>query len=328
MENITIAVDAMGGDDAPKAIIDGAVRAVCAYADFNVLLVGREQEIHACLTANASYNIIKPRIEVLNASEVIEMTEAPTVAIKQKKDSSMVVGMKAVKEGKAVGFVSAGNTGALLTGATLIIGRSPGIKRPALGTMLPNRNGFTLLIDSGANMDAKPPYLLQYAQLGSDYVRKVKGISAPKVGLVNVGTEKEKGNTLAKEAYELLSQSNDINFIGNVEAREIPVGAVDVAVCDAFVGNVLLKYTEGLSMALMGIIKDELMAQPISKIGALLAKPAFKNVKKRFDYREIGGAPFLGLKSLVVKAHGSSDAVAIQHAIKRCIEFTHAGNVY
>jgi glycerol-3-phosphate acyltransferase PlsX len=318
MKPITVAIDAMGGDHAPGSIVEGAVRAVLVYPDVQLLLVGREDEINACLSRYTPQD----RISVLHASEVIDMNEVPTTAIKRKKDSSMVVGMKSVKEGKAGGFVSAGNTGALLTGATLIIGRSEGIERPALGTMLPNRRGFTLLIDSGANMDAKPSYLLQFAQMGSDYFRKIMGVASPKVGLVNVGAEKEKGNALSKETYVLLEQAENINFTGNVEARDIPAGAVDVAVCDGFIGNVVLKYTEGLSSAILGIIKEELTAQTITKIGALLAKPAFKNIKKRFDYREIGGAPFLGLKSLVVKAHGSSDAVAIRHAIKRCIEFS------
>jgi glycerol-3-phosphate acyltransferase PlsX len=307
----------MGGDDAPQAIVDGAVLAARAYPQAGLLLAGREEAIKACLSKHGAVS----GIEILHASETIDMTETPTTAIKRKKDSSMVVGLKAVKEGRADGFVSAGNTGALLAGATLIIGRMEGIERPALGAMVPNRKGFTLLIDSGANMDAKPSYLLQFAQLGSEYVRKTLGIASPRVGLVNVGAEEEKGNTLAKEAYALLKQADNINFAGNVEAREIPSGAVDIAVCDAFVGNVVLKYTEGLSKNILDIIKEELMAQAITKLGALLAKPAFGRIKKRFDYRQIGGAPFLGLKSLVVKAHGSSDAVAIQHAILRCIEF-------
>jgi glycerol-3-phosphate acyltransferase PlsX len=321
---MTIAIDAMGGDHAPVAVVDGAVLAASAYPEVALILVGREDIINTRLNSFGGH----PRITVLGASEVIEMNEAPVTAIRRKKDSSMVIGMKAVKEGKADGFVSAGNTGALLTGATLIIGRQENVERPALGTMLPNRRGFTLLIDSGANMDAKPSYLLQFAQMGSDYVRRTAGVAQPKVGLVNVGAEEEKGNALVKEAYALLKQSDDINFIGNLEARDIPAGAVDVAVCDGFVGNVVLKYTEGLSSALFGIIKEELTAQTITKIGAYLAKPAFKRLKERFDYREIGGAPFLGLKSLVVKAHGSSDALAIKNAIKQCIIYAQKENSY
>jgi glycerol-3-phosphate acyltransferase PlsX len=257
-------------------------------------------------------------VSVLHAEEVIETSEVPTTAIKRKKNSSLVVGLNAVKNGGADAFVSAGSTGALLTGATVIIGRLEGIERPALGTMLPNKTGFTLLIDSGANVDAKPSYLLQFAQIGSDYVRRTLGIASPRVGLINVGAEEEKGNELVKAAYPLLKESG-LNFIGNLEAREIPMGAADVAVCDAFVGNVVLKYTEGFAKAMMDMIKEELMSSTLSKLGALMAKGAFKNLKKRFDYREIGGAPFLGLKALVVKAHGSSDALAVSSAITQCV---------
>jgi len=232
------------------------------------------------------------------------------------------VGLKHVKEGHADGFVSAGSTGALLTGATVIIGRKPGVERPALGTLLPNaKGGLTLLLDSGANMDAKPSYYLQFAQMGSEYMQKSMGIQNPKVGLVNVGTEEEKGNEAVKEAYALLKAA-DLNFVGNVEGREIPSGEIDVAVCDGFVGNVALKLTEGLSKSLMGMIKEELKSGLLSKIGAFLSMGAFRKLKKRFDYREVGGAPFLGLNALVIKAHGSSDALAIKNAIGQCIRFS------
>lgn len=313
---VTIAVDAMGGDNAPSAVVEGTLLAA-RDMDVRLLLVGRENDIQAEIARFGA----NPRVTVLPASEVIETHETPTTAIRQKKDSSLVVGLRAVKEKQADAFVSAGNTGALLTGATVIIGRSEGVERPALGTMLPNQKGFTLLIDSGANMDAKPSYLAQFAVMGSAYVRKTAHIDKPRVGLINVGAEKEKGNNLAKEAYALLEQA-DINFVGNVEARDIPLGAVDVAVCDAFVGNVVLKYTEGFAKGMMEIIKEELTAGWVSKIGALMAKGAFKNLKKRFDYTEIGGAPFLGLQALVVKAHGSSDAKAISNAIRQCVKYT------
>jgi glycerol-3-phosphate acyltransferase PlsX len=312
----TIAVDAMGGDNAPSATVEGAVKAAERFANAKIILVGREGEVQAELAKFPS----NPRVSILHAEEVIETGEVPTTAIKRKKNSSLVVGLNAVKSGVANAFVSAGSTGALLTGATVIIGRSEGIERPALGTMIPNKAGFTLLIDSGANVDAKPSYLLQFAQIGSDYVRRVRGIANPRVGLINVGAEEEKGNELAKAAFPLLKESG-LNFVGNLEAREIPMGAVDVAVCDAFVGNVILKYTEGFAKAMMDMIKEELKSTTVSKVGALMAKGAFKNLKKRFDYREVGGAPFLGLKALVVKAHGSSDGLAFMSAIGQCVNF-------
>lgn len=315
---ITVAVDAMGGDNAPAAIVAGALLAA-KNTEIRIILVGREKDIQAEIAKHSP----NPRVSILHAEDVIETHETPTTAIRQKKNSSLVMGLHAVKDKQADAFVSAGNTGALLTGATVIIGRSEGIERPALGTMLPNKKGFTLLIDSGANVDAKPSYLAQFAVMGSEYVRKTLHIEKPRVGLINVGAEKEKGNALAKEAYALLEQT-EVHFIGNVEAREIPEGAVDVAVCDAFVGNVVLKYTEGFAKAMMEMIKEELTADPLSKLGALIAKGGFRKLKKRFDYTEIGGAPFLGLKALVVKAHGNSDAKAISNAIRQCVIYTEA----
>ena len=317
MNPIVIALDAMGGDNAPVAIVQGAALAV-AEMPVNILLVGREEVIHAELAKLTTPH--DQRISVLHAPDVIETHEVPTTAIRRKRDSSLVVGLKAVSGGQAAAFVSAGSTGALLTGATVKVGRAPGIERPALGALLPCRDGFTFLVDCGANVDCKPFYLLQFAQMGSAYMTKALGIDKPKVGLINIGAEKEKGNMLVKEAYELLENS-DLNFVGNVEARDVPLGAVDVAVCDAFVGNVVLKYTEGMAKGLLGMVKDELMADPVSKMGALLAKGAFKRIKKRLDYDEIGGAPFLGLNALVVKAHGSANAKAIKGAIRQCVKF-------
>lgn len=325
-----IAVDAMGGDYAPGVAVLGALKAVAEIRDVSILLVGRQDEIEAELAKANSTKSLKEgsdgsfaagAISILHAPDVIGPDEIPTTAIRRKKGSSIVVGLRAVKEGQAAAFVSAGSTGALLTGATVVIGRAEGIERPALGAMLPHRSGFTFLIDCGANVDCKPIYLDQFAKMGSDYMRHVRGIERPKVGLINIGTEQEKGNTLVKEAYTLMERSaaaGEFNFVGNVEARDVPNGAVDVAVCDAFVGNVILKYTEGLAKGLMGMVKDELMADPVSKIGALISKGAFNRLKKRLDYDEIGGAPFLGLKNLVVKAHGSSNAKAICGAIRQC----------
>ena len=316
MAGISIAVDAMGGDNAPKEIIKGAVEAL-ADKRVHILLVGKEDVIKNELSA---YGSLSDRVKIINAASVIGNDEQPTSAIRQKKDSSIAVGLKLLNDGQAGAFVSAGATGALLTGATLLVGRVKGVERPALGTLLPNEKGFSLLIDSGANVDAKPVYLRQFAEMGSIYMENVMNIKKPRVGLLNIGAEREKGNMLTKEAYGLL-ESADINFVGNVEARDVPLGAADVVVCDAFTGNVLLKYTEGFARAVLGMIKKELMASPTAKIGALLAKGAFANLKKSFDYREVGGAPFLGLKALVVKAHGSSDAKAFRSAINLCTEF-------
>jgi len=314
--NLTIAVDAMGCDLGPSVVVDGALQALEIYPSVKLILVGQEDVIRYELAKHKE----SKQISILHAPEIITPDEVPTTAIRRKKDSSLVMGLGSVKEGKASGFVSAGSTGALLTGATVIVGRKKGVERPALGTPIPTAKGFTLLLDCGANMDCKPSYLVQFGEIGSEYMKRALGVVNPKVGLINVGTEDEKGNAATKEAFSLLKESG-LNFVGNIEGREIPNGVVDVAVCDGFVGNVMLKFMEGLSKTLMGMIKEELMSSTISKIGALLAKGAFGNVKKRFDYREVGGAPFLGLNSLVVKAHGSSDAFAMKNAIIKCIDF-------
>lgn len=312
MSQLTIAVDTMGGDLGPSAVVEGALQAAKEFPDVNLVLVGPQDILRTELAKKGA------TLEIIHAPEFIEVNESPTVAIKQKKESSMVVGLKALREGKAGGFVSAGSTGALLTGVFTFVKRQPGIQRPALCTLLPTKKGHVLLLDCGANAEVKPSYLLQFGQMGADYMQKCMGIKNPRVGLINIGAEKEKGTPIYKEAYTLLEASN-LNFVGNIEGRGVPAGEVDVAVCDGFVGNIVLKLTEGLSKTLMSMIKDELMSSTISKMGALLAKGAFGNLKKRFDYREVGGAPFLGLTSLVVKAHGSSDALAIKNAIRQCI---------
>ena len=314
MNKLTIIVDVMGSDLGPSAVIEGAVQASQEFADVALVLVGDENIIKKELADKAS------SFEILHAPEVIGFDEQPTVAIKQKKNASMVVGLKHLKAGNAQGFVSAGSTGALLVGVFSFIKRQAGIQRPALCALLPTKTGFTLLLDCGANAEVKPSYLLQFGQLGAEYMQNCMGVANPRVGLVNIGTEKEKGTPLLQEAYELLENSG-LNFVGNIEGRSIPAGDVDVAVCDGFVGNVVLKLTEGLSKTLLGMIKEELTSSVLSFIGAVLAKGAFRRLKKRFDYREVGGAPFLGLESLVVKAHGSSDALAIKNAIKQCINF-------
>ncbi len=312
MDNVKIAVDAMGGDNAPFEIVKGAVEAVNEFGS-NIILVGPQETVEKEL---AKYTFDKSKISIKNATEVISTDESPTNAIRRKKDSSIVVGLNLVKNGEASAFVSAGSTGAVLTGGTFIIGRIKGIERPALGTCLPTVSGFTFLLDSGANVDCKSTYLLQFAKMASVYVEHVMGVNNPTVGLINIGAEKEKGNALTKETYELL-EGSELNFIGNVEPRDIPFQKADVLVCDGFAGNTVLKFAEGLSSALISIIKDEITAGLYKIPAAFLIKP-FKNIKKRFDSEEVGGAPFLGLKSLVVKAHGSSKAKGIKNAIKQC----------
>ncbi|MEY8320369.1 phosphate acyltransferase PlsX [Lachnospiraceae bacterium 46-61] len=314
-KEIKIAVDAMGGDNAPYEIVKGAVESVNEQ-QAHVILVGHQQVIEQELK---KYNYDKNYIEIVPATEVISTEESPTQAIRRKKDSSMVVGLNLVKQKKADAFVSAGSTGALLTGALFIVGRIKGVERPVLGTCLPNKKSFTFLVDSGANVDCKAKYIEQFAKMASVYVENMYHIANPTVGLVNIGAEKEKGDALTKEAYELLEKT-DLNFIGNIEPRDIPFGKADIIVCDGFLGNTILKLSEGLSMALLGIIKEEITTGYYKFAAAALKKP-FRNIKKRFDADEIGGAPFLGLQSLVVKAHGSSNAKAIKNAIKQCILF-------
>ena len=318
-KRIIVALDAMGGDYAPVETVKGAVEAV-KELNVDIKLVGPEDVVKAEL---AKYEYDKERIAVVHASEVIGTDEVPTMAIRRKKDSSLVVALNLVKKGEADAIVSAGSTGALLTGALLIVGRLPGVERPALGTCLPNKKGFSFLIDSGANVDCKPKYLEQFAKMGSVYVEHVFGIQEPKVALVNIGAEKEKGNALAKETYELLEQAEDINFTGNIEPRNIPFGEADVIVCDGFVGNTILKLSEGLAKTMIDIIKAEI-TKGAYKIAAAALKTPFRNVKKFMDSDEIGGAPFIGLKSLVVKAHGSSNAKAFKNAVRQCVLFTEA----
>jgi glycerol-3-phosphate acyltransferase PlsX len=315
--SVVIAIDAMGGDNAPQEVVKGVVEASKVFK-YKMALVGKKELIDAELS---KYRYDKKKITVVNATEVIETGEVPTAAIKKKKDSSMVVGLNMLKRGEATAFISAGNTGALLTGATVIVGRIKGVERPALGTVLPGEHGPTMLIDAGANVDAKPNYLKQFALMGSIYMENMEGIKNPKVGLINIGTEEEKGNALVKETYEILKKDKKINFAGNLEARDIPDGNVQVAVCDAFVGNVVLKLMEGFGMSMLKRIKREITADIFSKIGAVMAIGAFKRIKSFYDYKDKGGAPFLGLKALVVKAHGSSDAASVKGAISQCVKF-------
>jgi len=309
----------MGGDYAPKEIIKGAVLAIQDRQDINIILVGKEDVIRNELNG---YDYDKKRIIIINAEEVITNDEAPVMAIRRKKNSSVVVALNLVKNGEADAFVSAGSTGAVLAGGQLIVGRIEGVERPPLAPLIPTITGVSLLIDCGANVDARPSHLVQFAKMGSIYMENVIGIKKPRVAIVNIGTEEEKGNQLVKETYPLLKELTDINFIGSIEARDIPYGQADVIVCEAFVGNVILKLYEGLGTALIGKIKEGLMSTTRSKIGALLSKPALKNTLKAFDYSRYGGAPLLGLKGLVVKTHGNSKSNEIRNSILQCVTFT------
>lgn len=319
MQNmVKVAVDAMGGDNAPGEIVKGAVEAVSESQDIKVLLVGKEAVINSELK---NYTYDSQQIEVVNADDIITNEEAPVMAVRRKKTSSVVVAMNLVKNGEADAFVSAGSTGAVLVGGQFIIGRIKGVERPPLAPLIPTINGVSLLVDCGANVDARPSHLVQFAKMGSVYMENVIGIKNPRVAIVNIGAEEEKGNMLVKETFPLLKNCNDINFIGSIEAREIPYGAADVIVCEAFVGNVILKLYEGLGGALVGKIKEGLMSTFKSKIGALLSKSALKKTLKAFDASRYGGAPLLGLNGLVVKTHGNSKSVEVKNSIIQCITF-------
>lgn len=319
MSEITrVALDAMGGDNAPVETVKGAVQAVQQRKDIQILLTGREDVIKSEL---AKYTYPSEQIRIVNAMEVIETAEPPVKAIRGKKDSSIVVAMKMVKNGEADAFVSAGSTGAVLVGGQVLVGRIKGVERPPLAPLFPTLKGMSLLIDCGANVDARPSHLVQFARMGSIYMESVVGRKNPTVGIVNIGAEEEKGNALVKETFPLLKACKDINFIGSVEARDIPYGMADVIVCEAFVGNVILKLYEGVGGALLKKMKQGMMTDLRSKIGGLLVKPALKNVMKDFDASEYGGAPMLGLNGLVVKTHGSSDAKEVCNSIFQCVTF-------
>lgn len=315
---IKIAVDAMGGDNAPREIVKGAVEAVNERKDIHVFLTGKEDAVSKEL-GQYSYN--KEQITIINATEVIETGEPPVNAIRKKKDSSIVVGMNLVKSGEADGFVSAGSSGAILVGGQVIVGRVKGVERPPLAPLIPTEKGFSLLIDCGANVDARPSHLVQFAQMGSIYMENVMGVKNPRVAIVNIGAEEEKGNALVKETFPLLRECPGINFIGSIEAREIPHGGADVIVCEAFVGNVILKLYEGVGDTMLSMVKKGLMSSARSKLGALLIKPALKATMKSFDASQYGGAPLLGLKGLVVKTHGSSKANEVKNSVIQCISF-------
>ena len=319
MSDITkVALDAMGGDNAPHEIIKGAMDAIEKRKDIKVFLVGQEDVIKKELE---KYTYEAEQIEVVNATEVIETAEPPVMAIRKKKDSSIVVAMNMVKKGEADAFVSAGSSGAILVGGQLIVGRIKGVERPPLAPLIPTDKGVSLLIDCGANVDARSSHLVQFAKIGSIYMENVMGIKNPRVAIVNIGAEEEKGNALVKETFPLLKACEDINFIGSIEARDIPYGMADVIVCEAFVGNVILKLYEGVGAVLIKKVKAGMMTTLRSKIGALLVKSALKTTLKSFDASEHGGAPLLGLNGLVVKTHGSSKAKEVSNSIIQCVTF-------
>lgn len=315
---INIALDAMGGDNAPLEIVKGALIALAERDDIRIYLCGRLEDMQKALDGQP-YD--ENRMELVDCQEVIEMAEPPVMAIRRKKESSIVKGLRLVKNGTCDAFVSAGSTGAVLVGGQFVVGRIQGVERPPLAPLIPTEKGVTLLIDCGANVDARPSHLVQFAKMGSVYMEQMVGIENPRVGIVNIGAEEEKGNLLVKETVPLLKNCPDINFVGSVEARDILKGDVDVIVCEAFVGNVILKLIEGVGLSLIGKIKAGFLSSTRAKLGALLVKPALKKVLKTYDTAEYGGAPLLGLNGLVVKIHGSSTHKEVRNAILQCITF-------
>ncbi len=319
---MNIILDAMGGDHAPEAPVLGAIEAVKDFGA-QITLVGRGQEILDVLNKNGIANLPEG-VQISNADDVVDMHDDPSEAVRKKRNSSMMVGLKMLAEGEGDAFISAGSTGALLIGATLIVKRVKGVRRAAMGPAMPNKaGGKTVILDCGANAECTPEFLLQFGLIGSLYAKKALGVENPKIGLLNIGTEDTKGTPLQKEAYALLQDACEkgmINFVGNVEARDVPLGAVDVVVCDGFSGNVLLKSIEGTASFMGSLVGRMFKKNLITKIGALCCKSGIDNLKKMLDYREIGGTPFLGIKKPVIKAHGASDARAFRNAVKQAMD--------
>ncbi|GIM27837.1 phosphate acyltransferase [Clostridium polyendosporum] len=313
-----IAIDGMGGDHSPKAVIEGCIEALKEYDDIEIYITGPEEKLR---NEFDKFKYDKNRVQFINATEVISTNEHPVMALRKKKDSSLNKALKLVKEKKCDAIISAGSTGAFLAGCTLVVGRIKGIERPALAPIMPGKNNSFMVLDVGANVDCKPNYLLQFAIMGKIYFESVLGIKNPTVGLINIGSEEEKGNELTKATYKMLKESN-LNFIGNVEPRDIPNGNVNVLVCDGFVGNTVLKMYEGVASTMFNIIKDEITSTFRAKLGAFLVKPVLKGIKQKFDYTEHGGAPFLGVDGVCIKAHGSSDSKAFKNAIRQAQIFS------
>ena len=318
MEKIVIAIDTMGTDNGSAYFVQGIAEAMDLYDDLSFIVTGKEEELKTYID---QYGCDKTRIEVVDATEEITCHDAPVDAIRRKKNSSMVLALNAVKEGRAAACISGGNSGALLAGGQFLVGRAKGVKRTPLAPLIPHRYGSSLLIDCGANVDAKPENLVQFAKMGSIYMKNIEGIENPRVGIINIGAEDEKGNELVKSTIPLLRECKDINFIGRVESRDIPNGPADVLVCEAFVGNVLLKFFEGLGKMFMAEIKDTLKSSVKTKIGGALIYKPIKKTFKRYMADDKGGAPLLGLKGLVVKIHGNSKDTEVRSAIEQCRNF-------
>lgn len=318
MEKIVIAIDTMGTDNGSAYFVQGIAEAMDLYDDLSFIVTGKEEELKTYID---QYGCDKTRIEVVDATEEITCHDAPVDAIRRKKNSSMVLALNAVKEGRAAACISGGNSGALLAGGQFLVGRAKGVKRTPLAPLIPHRYGSSLLIDCGANVDAKPENLVQFAKMGSIYMKNIEGIENPRVGIINIGAEDEKGNELVKSTIPLLRECKDINFIGSVESRDIPNGPADVLVCEAFVGNVLLKFFEGLGKMFMAEIKDTLRSSVKTKIGGALIYKPIKKTFKRYMADDKGGAPLLGLKGLVVKIHGNSKDTEVRSAIEQCRNF-------
>ena len=318
MEKIVIAIDSLGGDNGSEFVVLGVSQAIKKYDDIDIVITGNEKEIKSYMQ---KYECDENRVKVINTTEIITCHDSPVKAVREKKDSSMVVALNQIKEKKASACISAGNTGALLAGGQFVVGRTKGVKRTPLAPLIPTEKGSTLLVDCGANVDAKPEYLVQFAKMGSIYMENIEGKKNPKVAIVNIGAEDEKGNALVKETIPLLRECSDINFIGSIEARDIPSGEADVIVCDAFVGNVILKFFEGVGSMFMSEIKGALKTNLLSKIGAAFIMKPLKKRLKRFKADDKGGAPLLGLKGLVVKIHGNSKQNEVRTAIEQCRAF-------
>lgn len=310
-----IAIDGMGGDNAPAAVVEGVVQALKDYNDIEFYITGPEDKINAELS---KYDYSKDKVKVIDAKEVISTNEHPVMAVRRKKDSSIVKALHLVNDKTCDAIISGGSTGAFLAGCTLVVGRIKGVERPALAPIMPGRKSQFMIVDVGANVDCKPQYLVQFAKMGEIYYEHVFNVKKPSVGLINIGEEEEKGNDLAKSTYQLLKNEESLNFVGNVEPRDIPKGETNILVSDGFVGNTALKMYEGAASTILGMIKDEVMQSSIiSKFGVVLLKPVLKKLMKKVDYKEYGGAPFLGVDGICIKAHGSSDAKAFKNAIRQ-----------
>jgi glycerol-3-phosphate acyltransferase PlsX len=316
-----LAVDGMGGDNAPQVVVEGCVQAI-KEMDVKILITGPVELLKNELS---KYDYDKEKIQIVEANEVVSTNEHPVMAIRKKKNSSLHVALDLVKSGEAHAIISAGSTGAVMAGALFVIGRIKGVERPALAPIMPGKNNSFMIIDCGANAECKPSNLVQFGIMGKIYMENVYKVNNPTVGLINIGAEEEKGNELTKSAYKLLKESS-LNFVGNVEPREISDGDVSVLVCDGFVGNTVLKMYEGVASNILSILKDEIMSSLTTKIGGLLLKPVFKRFKTKFDYKETGGAAFLGVNGICIKAHGSSDATAVKNAIRQAKQF-YDGNI-